>query len=134
MKEKEGEAPITCETLLTEGRNICAIQIKTGAKLNCMLSAMGYRSATKPPKSKKLSPEQKAKVQAGTCRVHVRRMRRELEKAQEAGLPPESGPKCAELGEVFGVGCFPESGEPARHCNSVPMMLRNVTGDKREKS
>jgi len=128
--EKEARSSSTegCKELLAESRVACGEMFTRGLKTNCLMFVTALELGAKQAKGKLFKMEgadQNVKVANASCRVHLRSVRRDRDKATDLADAAQAPQACRDLAAALDTGCFggfEQSGAFSSGCRNVIQM------------
>lgn len=128
--EKEARSSSTegCKELLAESRVACGEVFTRGLKTNCVMWVTALEVSAKQAKGKLFKmddADRNVKVANASCRVHLRSVRRDRDKAKDLGDATQAPKACRDLAAALDTGCFggfEQSGAFSSGCRNVIQM------------
>lgn len=127
-KEARSSSTEGCKELLAESRVACGEMFTRGLKTNCLMAVTALEVSAKQAKGnlfKLDDADRDVKVANASCRVHLRSVRRDRDKAKDLGDAAEAPQACRDLAAALDTGCFggfEQSGAFSGGCMNVIRM------------
>lgn len=126
-KEARSSSSEGCKELVAESRVACGEMFTRGLKTNCFMFVTALQLGAEQAKGKLFKmddADQDVKVANASCRVHLRSLRRDRDKAKDLPDAAQAPQACRDLAaELDGCfGAFEQSGTFATGCTQVIQM------------